>query len=60
MFKGKLNVVPEIAFITLASMVGTFVLVKALKTNAVAQLANLPIAGAVLSGLQAVHDEAYT
>jgi hypothetical protein len=57
--KGKLEIIPEIVGVTLMVALGTFVLRRALKTDAADSLARLPIVGAVIGGTEAVLDEAY-
>jgi hypothetical protein len=58
-FKGRLDIIPEIVGVTLMVAVGTFVLRRALKTDAAAQIAQIPFLGAAVVGAQAVIDEAY-
>lgn len=59
MFKGKLDIVPEIVGVTLMVAVGTFVIRRALDTDAADSLARLPVIGAILGGTQSVIDGAY-
>lgn len=60
MFKGRLDIIPEIVGVTLMVAAGTFVLRRALKTDAAASIARIPFLGAVVVGTQAVVDEAYS
>lgn len=59
MFKGKLEVIPEVVGLTVMVALGTFVLRRALKTDAAAQIARFPIVGIIVTGSTAVLDEAY-
>lgn len=59
MLKGKLDVLPEILFLTLAVAGGTFVFRRALRSDVADQIAKIPVLGIVVTGPQAVMDEAY-
>ncbi len=60
MLKGKLGVVPEIAAYSVGSLIGLFVLARLLKTDAAQSLGGFPVIGAVVAGVQAVRDEAFS
>jgi uncharacterized protein (DUF486 family) len=59
MFKGKLEVIPEVVGLTVMVALGTYVLRRALKTDAAASIARIPFLGIIVSGSTAVLDEAY-
>lgn len=59
MLRGKLDIVTEIVGVTLMVAAGTFVIRKALDTDAADSLARLPVIGAILGGTEAVFDGAY-
>jgi len=59
MFKGKLEVVPEIVGVTLMVWLGTYVLRKALASDTAAKVAGIPIVGTIVTAPRAVADEAF-
>jgi len=60
MLKGKLDIAIEIAAVSLMVAAGTFVWRRALKTDFAQSIAHVPFLGLVVSGPQAVMDEAYS
>lgn len=57
--KGRLDVIPEVAMISVSAIVGTVVIGRALDTDLARSLERVPILGSLLLGIRAVVRQVY-